>query len=93
MRRVKREFGLGEKGLLCLGGFRNVRGVYEWKGLKLELDESEYSFGTCYEIECESSEPEKARDLLEGLLRSNGIEYKYSDVSKFAIFRAGKLPD
>ncbi|KAK6127981.1 hypothetical protein DH2020_038283 [Rehmannia glutinosa] len=45
----------------------NVRTVYEWNGLKLELDETHYSFGTCYEIECESSEPETARNLLEGL--------------------------
>lgn len=91
--RVKEEFNLGAKGLVCLGGFRNVRGVYEWNGLNLELDETHYSFGTCYEIECESSEPEDARNLLEGLLKSNGIDYKYSEASKFAIFRAGKLAD
>ena len=24
---------------MCLGGFRNVRAVHEWKALKLELDE------------------------------------------------------
>ncbi|KAL0463947.1 UNVERIFIED_CONTAM: Triphosphate tunnel metalloenzyme 3 [Sesamum latifolium] len=39
-----------------------------------------------------AGEPEEAKDLLEGLLKSNGIEYEYSQVSKFAIFRAGKLP-
>ncbi|KAL8056260.1 hypothetical protein ABFX02_04G107800 [Erythranthe guttata] len=93
IRRVKEEFNLGDKGLICLGGFRNVRGVYEWNGLKLELDETHYSFGTCYEIECENSEPEKAKILIEGLLQSSGIEYRYSEVSKFAIFRAGKLPE
>ncbi|KAI3463430.1 hypothetical protein Pfo_030821 [Paulownia fortunei] len=93
IKRVKEEFNVGAKGFVCLGGFRNVRGVYEWNGLKLELDETHYGFGTCYEIECESSDPETAKILLEGLLKSNGIEYKYSEVSKFAIFRAGKLPD
>ncbi|KAL3655473.1 hypothetical protein CASFOL_001259 [Castilleja foliolosa] len=94
VRRVRDEFDLGvNKGLVCLGGFRNVRGVYEWNGLKLEIDETDYGFGTCYEIECESSEPETAKELIEGVLRSNGIEYKYSEMSKFAIFRAGKLPD
>ncbi|KAH6819596.1 hypothetical protein C2S51_003199 [Perilla frutescens var. frutescens] len=92
MRRVREEFDLGGKGLVCLGGFRNVRGVYEWNGLKLELDETLYSFGTSYEVECESSEPERAKGLIEGLLRSNGIDYRYSEVSKFAVFRAGKLP-
>ncbi len=29
---------------------------------------------------------------LEGFLKENGIDYKYSEMSKFAIFRAGKLP-
>lgn len=93
MERVKREFGVGQESLVCLGGFRNVRAVYEWNGLKLELDETHYGFGTCYEIECESLEPEVAKSLIEGLLKSNEIEYKYSEVSKFAIFRAAKLPD
>ncbi|XP_057787888.1 triphosphate tunnel metalloenzyme 3-like [Salvia miltiorrhiza] len=92
-RRVREEFDLGGKGLVCLGGFRNVRGVYEWNGLKLELDETLYSFGTSYEVECESSEPEVAKNLIEGLLQSNGIEYQYSETSKFAIFRSGKLPE
>lgn len=92
MRRVKEEYGIGEKGLVCLGGFRNVRAVYEWSGLKLELDETHYDFGMNYEIECESSDPEKAKDLLEEFLKIHGIEYSYSNVSKFAIFRSRKLP-
>ncbi|XP_009600184.1 triphosphate tunnel metalloenzyme 3-like [Nicotiana tomentosiformis] len=93
IQRVEDEYGIGEKqGLICLGGFRNVRAVYEWKGLKLELDETHYEFGMNYEIECESSDPERAKDLLEKLLKSHGIEYSYSTVSKFAIFRSGKLP-
>ncbi|KAL3335392.1 hypothetical protein AABB24_031550 [Solanum stoloniferum] len=92
IRRVKEEYGIGEKGLVCLGGFRNVRAVYEWNGLKLELDETHYDFGMNYEIECESCDPEKAKDLMEEFLKSHGIEYSYSNVSKFAIFRSGKLP-
>ncbi|XP_047943555.1 triphosphate tunnel metalloenzyme 3-like [Salvia hispanica] len=92
IRRVREEFGLGGKGLVCLGGFRNVRGVYEWNGLKLELDETLYTFGTSYEVECESSDPDEAKNLIEGLLQSNGIEYQYSEKSKFAVFRSGKLP-
>ncbi|KAL3834283.1 hypothetical protein ACJIZ3_009019 [Penstemon smallii] len=92
MKRVRDEFNLGGKDLICLGGFRNVRAVYDWNGLKLELDETDYSFGTCYEIECECSEPERAKNLVETLLKRNGIEYECSKSNKFAIFRAGKLP-
>ncbi|KAK1392722.1 hypothetical protein POM88_011778 [Heracleum sosnowskyi] len=47
VKRARDEFGVSEKGFVCLGGFRNVRGVYEWKGLKLELDET-ISFQICY---------------------------------------------
>lgn len=92
VKRARDEFGVSEKGFVCLGGFRNVRGVYEWKGLKLELDETMYDFGTCYEIECESTEPDKAKKLIEEFLMENGISYSYSEASKFAIFRSGKLP-
>ncbi|KAJ6296262.1 hypothetical protein OIU78_024165 [Salix suchowensis] len=73
-------------------GFENVRDVYEWRGLKLEVDESKFSFGVSYEVECENDDPEKVKRELEGFLKENGIDYKYSEMSKFAIFRAGKLP-
>ncbi|OAY52762.1 triphosphate tunnel metalloenzyme 3 [Manihot esculenta] len=91
--RVRDEFGVKEKeGFVCLGGFRNVRQVFDWKGLKLELDETIYDFGTSYEIECESKDPEKDKRLIEGMLKENGIEFSYSEVNKFAVFRSGKLP-
>ncbi|KAK1291780.1 hypothetical protein QJS10_CPB17g02429 [Acorus calamus] len=89
--RVKEEFGVGDGGLVCLGGFENVRGVYGWMGLTVELDETRYDFGTSYEVECETSEPERAREMLEGFLAEEGIPYAYSEASKFAVFRAGKL--
>ncbi|KAL6996653.1 hypothetical protein U1Q18_006783 [Sarracenia purpurea var. burkii] len=92
LKRVKEEFGVGDKGLVCLGGFRNVRTVFDWEGLKLELDETHFDFGTSYEIECESSDPERAKKLLEELLNKNGISYSYSKVSKFEVFRSGKIP-
>ncbi|KAL0904777.1 hypothetical protein M5K25_026927 [Dendrobium thyrsiflorum] len=99
MGRVKDEFGIGGEGeekkgssFVCLGGFRNVRAVYGWKeGLTLELDETSYDFGTSYELECETGEPEKAKEMLEGFLLEKGVEYSYSKASKFAVFRAGKL--
>ncbi|KAG6491127.1 triphosphate tunnel metalloenzyme 3-like [Zingiber officinale] len=94
MRRVLKEFGSDGKmrSFVCLGGFRNVRAVYAWKeGLTLELDETRYDFGTSYELECETTDPEKAKELLESFLKENGIPYAYSEASKFAVFRAGKL--
>ena len=39
--------------------------MYEWKGLKLEVDETDFRFGTLYEIKCESSDPEEAKKLIE----------------------------
>lgn len=81
----------GVKDFVCLGGFRNIRNVFNWEGLKLELDETQYDFGTTYEIECENADPERVRQVLGHLLQSNGIEYTFSTKSKFAIFRSGKI--
>ncbi|XP_020231927.1 triphosphate tunnel metalloenzyme 3 [Cajanus cajan] len=92
VKRVREEYGVGESGVVCLGGFRNVRGVHEWKGLKLELDETNYDFGTSYELECESDDPERDKKLLQEFLRGNGIDYSYSGLSKFAVFQSRKLP-
>ncbi|KAL8492895.1 hypothetical protein ACS0TY_024187 [Phlomoides rotata] len=90
LRRVREEFGV--KGFASLGGFRNVRNVYKWKEVKLEVDEVNYDFGDMYEIECESVEPERVKGMITEFLKENGIEYSDSVMSKFAIFRAGKLP-
>ncbi|CAM6099877.1 unnamed protein product [Calypogeia fissa] len=83
----------GVKDFVCLGGFRNIRNVYKWEGLKVELDETQFDFGTAYEVECEDTDPERVRKVLGNLLESNGIEYTYSTKSKFALFRSGKLDD
>lgn len=90
LRRVKDEFGI--ESYVSLGGFRNVRNVYEWSGVELEVDEVNYEFGDMYEIECESVEPEKVKVMIMEFLKANGIEYSDSVMSKFGIFRAGKLP-
>ncbi|KAL0340468.1 UNVERIFIED_CONTAM: Triphosphate tunnel metalloenzyme 3 [Sesamum radiatum] len=90
LRRVKEEFGV--KGFVGLGGFWNVRNVCEWNGVKLEVDEVKYDFGDMYEVECESIEPERIKGMIEEYFKENGIEYSDSVMSKFAIFRAGKLP-
>ncbi|KAJ8768193.1 hypothetical protein K2173_021133 [Erythroxylum novogranatense] len=91
--RCRDEFGVvGDMGFVGLGGFENVREVYDWKGLNLEVDETKYGFGVCYEVECETADPEGVKKELEGFLKENGIDYKYSEMSKFAVFRSGKLP-
>ncbi|TKY64921.1 Triphosphate tunel metalloenzyme 3 [Spatholobus suberectus] len=69
LKRVRDEYRVGENGVVCLGGFRNVRAVHQWKGLKLELDETNYDFGTSYELECESDDPERHKKLLEEFLQ------------------------
>ncbi|MBA0838755.1 hypothetical protein Goarm_004549 [Gossypium armourianum] len=93
LKRVKEEFGVGEEvGFVCLGGFENKREVFNWKNLKLEVDETKYGFGICYELECESEDPDGVKKLLEEFLKENGIGYSYSKMTKFAVFRSGKLP-
>ena len=39
--------------------------MYEWKCLKLEVDERDFGFGTLYEIASKSSDLEKAKKLIE----------------------------
>lgn len=91
VRRLRSEFGVSA--LVPLGGFRNVRHVYRWRGqYTLELDETRYDFGTAYELEAETDRPEELRPQLEELLTSLGCAYAYSTVSKFGAFRAGALP-
>ncbi|KAL9299233.1 Triphosphate tunnel metalloenzyme 3 [Arabidopsis thaliana] len=75
-----------------IGGFENVRNVYEWRGVKLEVDETKYDFGNCYEIECETEEPERVKTMIEEFLTEEKIEFSNSDMTKFAVFRSGKLP-
>ncbi|AEC06186.1 unnamed protein product [Arabidopsis thaliana] len=93
LKRVKEEYGFNDfLGFVCLGGFENVRNVYEWRGVKLEVDETKYDFGNCYEIECETEEPERVKTMIEEFLTEEKIEFSNSDMTKFAVFRSGKLP-
>ncbi|KAK4385319.1 Triphosphate tunnel metalloenzyme 3 [Sesamum angolense] len=57
-----------------------------------EVDEAKFEFGEMYELECETSEPERVKKMIEEFFTENGIEYSYSVMFKFAVFRAGKLP-
>ncbi|GAQ78699.1 hypothetical protein KFL_000170450 [Klebsormidium nitens] len=74
-------------GFKCLGGFKNVRHVYHWNDHKIELDETQYDHGTVYELECESTEPDRLKALLEEFLSAHGIAYAYSTSTKFANFK------
>ncbi|KAJ3320374.1 hypothetical protein HDV06_005297 [Boothiomyces sp. JEL0866] len=71
--------------------FKNKRLIYSWKGLELEVDETEYDFGTAYEIEIEHADPETTRALLESLFNSHGITFSYSKRSKFGNLKAKEI--
>lgn len=93
IRMVASEYGVGGAAapFVCLGGFRNTRGVYELEqgdglGLVLELDETHFDFGTNYELECETAEPDRAKEVLERLLTMAGVPYEYSRSNKFGCF-------
>ncbi|CAH8381651.1 unnamed protein product [Eruca vesicaria subsp. sativa] len=80
LRRIREEYGFKDfGGFVCLGGFDNVMNVYEWRGVQLE-------------IECETEEPERVKTMIEEFLVLNKVEFKDSDMTKFAVFRSGKLP-
>ncbi|GJN20463.1 hypothetical protein PR202_gb07844 [Eleusine coracana subsp. coracana] len=101
IRLVASECGVGGDAapFVCLGGFRNTRSVYDLEddseglglGLVLELDETRFDFGTSYELECETAEPDRAKEVLERLLTVAGVPYEYSQSNKFGCFMAGKL--
>ena len=57
IKKLRDKFGAIGESLEFLGGFRNIRVVYVWNIMNLELDETFFNYGTNYEIECECSEP------------------------------------
>jgi uncharacterized protein YjbK len=73
------------------GCFTNTRMVFLWNNLCLEVDETQYPFGTAYEVEVEHVDPEMAKGLLETLFKSEQIEYKESTRSKLGTLIAGQL--
>ena len=78
-------FAIG--GLRCLGGFRNVRKEFDWTdGLLIELDETQFEWGTVYEVECETTNPDRIKPLLEAALTQGGARFQYSKVTKFQNF-------
>eukprot|EP01023_Acetabularia_acetabulum_P050240 TRINITY_DN5419_c0_g1_i1.p2 TRINITY_DN5419_c0_g1~~TRINITY_DN5419_c0_g1_i1.p2 ORF type:complete len:198 (-),score=26.49 TRINITY_DN5419_c0_g1_i1:253-846(-) len=81
---LKRNYSLD--GLISLGGFKNIRQVHKWEGLVLEVDETGYDWGTLYELECETDQPEVAKQKLEKFLQDSNIEFGYSSRTKFVNF-------
>ncbi|KAI8901821.1 CYTH-like domain-containing protein [Globomyces pollinis-pini] len=71
--------------------FENKRTIFKWKELKIEIDETQYTFGTAYEVEVEHHNPEKTKILLETFLRENDIPFSYSTRSKFGNMKAGSV--
>lgn len=82
--RAKSQYGVAS--LVCLGGFENARSDFAFEGHTLELDETRYPWGTLYEIEVESAEPEAVKEKLEAFLAARGIPFTYSATTKFANF-------
>ncbi|KAH6561286.1 hypothetical protein BASA50_000567 [Batrachochytrium salamandrivorans] len=77
--------------LQVVGSFKTQRTMFRWEHLLLEIDETTYPFGTAYEIEVETEDPQHAKDLLLPLLTSKGISYVYSKRSKFANMKFGSI--
>lgn len=75
-----------------LNGFETNRTVFSWEQHKLELDIVKYPFGTMYEVEVETKEPDALRPKLEALVsKATGSGWSYSKTTKLAIFKAGRL--
>mmetsp|Transcript_14760 Transcript_14760/g.41565 ORF Transcript_14760/g.41565 Transcript_14760/m.41565 type:complete len:219 (+) Transcript_14760:110-766(+) len=85
----RRQCGLTD--LVSLGGFTNLRREFDWEGHVLQLDKATFAHGTLYELELETSSPEKLRPKLEAFLLARGIEFGHSAASKFANFRHSTL--
>ncbi|KAF5841326.1 CYTH-like domain-containing protein [Dunaliella salina] len=82
---------LGIQHLVGMGGFGNQRDVFQWEGETLELDQTSYEWGTMYEIEVETVNPEVLKPKLETFLTSNAIQHSYSKSSKFGNFKNRSL--
>lgn len=80
------ETGLGVESLTPLGGFRNLRVEIAWEGHVIELDRTDFDWGTVHELELETETPEIVKPKLEALLAGLGVAFSDAKCSKFANF-------
>ncbi|ORZ08517.1 CYTH-like domain-containing protein [Lobosporangium transversale] len=74
-----------------MGRFKNIRHKFQWREYLVEVDRTTYPHGTAYEVEIESTEPEKAKESMTSLLDEHGISYGYSQRNKFENMFYGTL--
>ncbi|KAI3630599.1 hypothetical protein MIR68_012034 [Amoeboaphelidium protococcarum] len=80
-----------QSGWKKVGSFKNERQKFQWKDYVLEVDETMFQHGTCYEIELEHVDAITAKSHLENWLTSHGIQYSYSKKNKYANMLDGTL--
>lgn len=78
------KYNINNKELVNIAKLTTTRKEYDIEDSKLCLDHSVYYNKEDYEIECESTSMEKAKRIVETLLKENDIEYTISDDSKVA---------
>jgi hypothetical protein len=63
----------------------NTRRTYDWMGLRLELDRTEYPDGThVWEMEVETTLPAEVSAQVAGLLKQAGVRWQPSEKGKFS---------
>ncbi|MCQ2966950.1 MAG: CYTH domain-containing protein [Alphaproteobacteria bacterium] len=72
--------------LQFIGMLKTIRKDIDFNGSKISIDKSKYNDTVDYEIECESSSPEKAEKDLKIFLEKYGISYQKSEHNKLARF-------
>ncbi|KAF9089178.1 hypothetical protein BGX29_012175 [Mortierella sp. GBA35] len=78
-------------GYTHMGRFKNVRHKYRWQEYLVEIDRTLYPHGTAYEVEIESTDPEKAKARLTALMQENDIPFGNSQRNKFENMLLGTL--
>lgn len=69
-----------------IGFLFNTRRTYDWRGLQLELDHTEYPDGAhVWELEVETPHPEQVSAQVAGVLTQAGLRWKPSEKGKFSL--------
>ncbi|KAF9931318.1 hypothetical protein FBU30_010457 [Linnemannia zychae] len=80
-----------KEGYTHMGRFKNVRHKYQWQEYLVEVDRTSFSHGTAYEVEIESTDPEKAKARFTALLQEHDIPFGNSQRNKFENMILGSL--